>query len=83
MTSKQIVEENTRRKLESKGGRKKRKVLRLIKDPRLPKKPRTPYINYVIENVHGGVGGEKGRERIKELAYDWKNVLTPEDKKVM
>lgn len=81
MTPLQIVQENTRRKQQFKPGRKKKKTLRLIKDPYLPKKPRTPYINYVIEHMQTEAD-EKGKERVKELAYDWKNVLTPEDKKV-
>jgi len=82
LTSQQIAEENIRRRQESKTGRKKKKVLKLIKDPRMPKKPRTPYINYVTEHMQSDVGGDwRGKERVKELAYDWKNVLTPEDKK--
>ena len=82
MTPQQIVQENTRRKQQFKPGRKKKKTLRLIKDPYLPKKPRTPYINYVIEHMQTEVG-EKGKDFVKELAYNWKNVLTPEDKKVI
>jgi hypothetical protein len=82
LTSQQIAQENTRRRLAYKPGKKK-KVLRLIKDPNLPKRPKTPYINYIIEHMQNEQGDWKGKDRIKELAYEWKNVLTPEDKKVM
>ncbi|RIA80745.1 hypothetical protein C1645_838142 [Glomus cerebriforme] len=75
LTPTQIAQENKRRKLEaSKGGKKK---IKLLKDPNLPKKPKTPYIHFVIERIDKS--DIKGPGRIKELAFEWKQ-LNSEDK---
>lgn len=73
LTPVQIAQENRRRK-ESKS----KKSAKLIKDPNKPKKPRSSYINYVVEHIHDDK--EKGPDRIKELATQWK-TLSSEEKK--
>ncbi|CAI2182573.1 19801_t:CDS:2 [Funneliformis geosporum] len=73
LTPAQIAQENRRRK-ESKS----KKSIKLIKDPKKPKKPRTSYINYVVDHIHDDK--EKGPDRIKEIATQWK-TLSLEEKK--
>jgi hypothetical protein len=59
----------------SKGG----KRLRLLKHPDAPKRPRTPYIQFVMERMGNNV--EKRTDLIKEIAFEW-NHLSDEDKEV-
>jgi hypothetical protein len=79
LTPEQIFEENKRRRSISKKVKNGKKV-KLIKDPRTPKKPRTSYINFVVE--HMGPEDGRGPERIKELASEWK-TLSAKEKEVM
>src|SRR6266542_4140318 len=78
LTPVQIAQENRRRK-----GSRKKKPVRLIKDPFILKRPRTPYINYVVEHIKvGDEKGQKGPSRMKEIASQWK-TLSVEEKKVI
>lgn len=80
MTPDQITQENKRRRKEISKGKRKSKY-KLLKHPDLPKKPKTPYIHFVVERM--GDNAEKGVavDRIRELASEWRQ-LSDEDKEV-
>jgi len=75
LTPEQIAQENKRRKTVLSKGRKRK--TKLLKHPDLPKKPKTPYIHFVVDRM--GTNVERGPDRIKELAFEW-NHLSDEDK---
>ncbi|RIA89556.1 high mobility group box domain-containing protein [Glomus cerebriforme] len=75
LTSKQIVQENRRRRLTAKLGKKKPKM---IKDPRTPNPPKTPYIMYVTKRMKE----EEGID-IKLLFDEWENLSSEEKKPFM
>ncbi|CAG8678737.1 15170_t:CDS:2 [Rhizophagus irregularis] len=76
LTLDQIAQENKRRRMEMSKGRRKSK-LKLLKHPDQPKRPKTPYIHFVVERMSDNA--EKGAVRIKELASEWRQ-LSDEDK---
>ncbi|CAG8448716.1 2165_t:CDS:2 [Diversispora eburnea] len=76
LTPEQYRLENRRRRLLSK---KKGKKVSLLKDPKAPKKPKTPYMLF-LTSVMDDFRDLKVTERSKEAAKRW-NELKPEDKK--
>ncbi|GBB88175.1 hypothetical protein RclHR1_01470023 [Rhizophagus clarus] len=82
LTPRDIIQENKRRKLMFKNdlaSEKKKKKLRLIKDPNFPTPPKTPYIYFAMKRMDEG-SGRIGLDKLEELVFDWKR-LTFEDKK--